>query len=173
MSEDDYKDPMKPQSHWPPQASWTPEVDRPTEPPPSVRGRHDAFEKFLECARRVEEAALRANFEGTYTTELESEMATMNKARVILERAMGPVVHYLKTDPEPFNAMKRGLKLCEVRKFDRDFRVGDVLVLSAFDRSPATLGYTGEKLRMQVTHIVPPGSYGLPKDVGVMSVEPV
>ncbi len=38
-------------------------------------------------------------------------------------------VHELKTWPESFRAVRAGAKTHEVRKNDRDFRVGDVLVL--------------------------------------------
>ena len=37
--------------------------------------------------------------------------------------------HHLKTWPEPFEATRAGLKMFEVRKDDRGFAVGDVVVL--------------------------------------------
>ena len=144
-------------------------TSKPTEPPDSDRGRKSALDSLLGAARRVEEALLRARLQREVTPELDAEIATMTKARYVFERALGPVVHQLKCDPEPFNAVKRGLKFCEVRKFDRDFRVGDILILSSYDREKKV--FTGERLRVEVTHIVPPGEYGLPEDVGVLSIE--
>lgn len=96
--------------------------------------------------------------------------AAVGVARV-LERCIGPRIHTLKTDPEPFAEVKAGTKKYEVRRFDRDFRVGDRLVLTEFDRE--TRRYSGDKLVVKVVHILPPGSYGLPEDIGVLGIEPI
>lgn len=37
--------------------------------------------------------------------------------------------HYLKTVQPYFDAIDQGLKTFEIRKNDRDFKVGDILVL--------------------------------------------
>lgn len=87
----------------------------------------------------------------------------------VLERCMGPRTHTLKTDPAPFAEVKAGLKKYEVRKFDRDFRVGDRLVLAEFDRE--TRRYSGDKLIARIVHVLPAGSYGLPEDIGVLGIE--
>lgn len=78
--------------------------------------------------------------------------------------------HRLKTWPEPFLAVREGRKRHEVRKFDRDFRVGDELLLCEWD--PKTGEYTGAFWTVFVTAITEPGQYGLPADVGVMSIRP-
>ena len=41
--------------------------------------------------------------------------------------------HALKTHPEPFAAVCLGHKTCEVRKDDRGFKVGDVLLLEEYE----------------------------------------
>lgn len=42
-------------------------------------------------------------------------------------------IHELKLDTEYFDDVKSGLKTFEIRKNDRDFKVGDVLALTAFE----------------------------------------
>jgi hypothetical protein len=88
---------------------------------------------------------------------------------------MSVTEHELKCYPVPFAALVDGSKRHEVRKFDRPFAVGDVLLLREY-MPPAVAGpgdYTGRVLRLRITHITLPGTFGLPGDTGVMSVEPV
>jgi hypothetical protein len=84
---------------------------------------------------------------------------------------MGPKVHVLKADPGPFRMMWNGLKPFEVRKFDRDFRVGDELKLLEHDRTVQRGVYSGAKIRAKITSMVLPGEYGLPDDIGVLGLE--
>lgn len=75
-------------------------------------------------------------------------------------------IHYLKTWPEPFQATKDGLKNFEIREFDRGFKVTDLLVLEEFNATAKT--YTGQRIVCTITHIVPPGVWGLRGEVGVL-----
>ena len=64
----------------------------------------------------------------------------------------------LKTWREYFEAIARGTKTVELRKDDRDFRVGDVLLLREYDpdlvsTTDDSKGYTGRQLKRRVTHI--------------------
>jgi hypothetical protein len=99
--------------------------------------------------------------------------------------------HYLKTWPEYFQAIKSGEKKAELRLNDRDFKVGDELVLQEYDpggtehfydpsdyhgageRQHAPR-YTGESLNVFVTHILiyNDGFGGLSRDWVMMSIEP-
>lgn len=72
-----------------------------------------------------------------------------------------PVVHELKTDPEPFTASWFGNKDFEFRKNDRGFRLGDTVVLRetryssrsmAEDKAP--LEYTGRTLVRKIVYIL-------------------
>lgn len=60
-------------------------------------------------------------------------------------------IHYLKTDPEYFQAVKKRKKKFEMRFNDRNYQVGEILVLQEFDR---TIGeYTGANdLTLLVTY---------------------
>lgn len=79
--------------------------------------------------------------------------------------------HRLRCESAPFHALRNGEKRHEVRRCDdRDFRVGDLLILEEVESSGA---YTGEQSLLEVTHITPAGHYGLPDDVCVMSVIPI
>lgn len=66
--------------------------------------------------------------------------------------------HYLKSWPQFFDAIVKGLKPFEVRKNDRAFRVGDRIVLYEWDRAAVQLreaeGYTGREVRGNITYIM-------------------
>ena len=63
-------------------------------------------------------------------------------------------VHHLKTWPQFFEKVASGEKTFEIRKNDRDFKVGDVLVLREFDIYGGVDGtYTGREYRCTVTYI--------------------
>lgn len=60
------------------------------------------------------------------------------------------VIHRLKIGQLFFNAVANGEKKAEVRKNDRDFKCGDFLVLHEWEGE-----YSGNKLVVKVTHILP------------------
>ena len=79
-----------------------------------------------------------------------------------------PKTHDLKTvQPFYFDVVEER-KTFEIRKNDRDFRIGDILLLHEWDDSR---GYSGHYCVRRVTYLVQ-GVYGLPADVCVMSLEP-
>jgi len=79
-----------------------------------------------------------------------------------------PVDHILKSWPEPFTAVLDGVKRYEVRKADRDFKVGDVLYLREW--LPAIGVYTGRAFAVRVTYMTSPGEFDLPTDVCVLGI---
>lgn len=85
--------------------------------------------------------------------------------------AREPVEHELKIWPSQFAALLSLDKLHEVRRFDRDFRIGDYLRLREFE--PEAERYTGREVRAIVSWITEPGTFGLPSEVGVMSIQGV
>jgi len=60
--------------------------------------------------------------------------------------------HVLKTWPEYFEAVYFGDKTFEVRFDDRDYKVGDTLVLREWD--PKTKEYSGRHLEVRVTYLM-------------------
>ena len=62
-----------------------------------------------------------------------------------------PMTHELKTWPESFGAIFYGYKRFEVRKNDRDYKVGDVLILKEY--IPETKEYSGVEIQAYVTCI--------------------
>jgi hypothetical protein len=78
-----------------------------------------------------------------------------------------PIVHELKTWPIYFTALKSGVKSFEIRTNDRDFQVGDKLVLREYE--PSADRYTGRQVYRRVTYIAQ-GVFGLPDGVCVMGL---
>jgi Domain of unknown function (DUF3850) len=60
-------------------------------------------------------------------------------------------VHQLKIVEPYFSDVKNGLKTFEVRKFDRDFQIGDFLVLTLYDPKTNQLG---ESIVKQITYML-------------------
>lgn len=67
---------------------------------------------------------------------------------------MSRKIHRLKTWPGPFKAVKCGLKPFEIRKNDRDYKDGDILVLDEWN--PNTGKYTTAEAPIVrlVTHLL-------------------
>jgi hypothetical protein len=65
------------------------------------------------------------------------------------------MIHELKTHGSFFQAILKGNKTFEVRKFDREFEVGDGLLLQDYDPG-AMRGwrYTGRELLVKVTYLM-------------------
>ena len=59
--------------------------------------------------------------------------------------------HRLKIWPAPFRAVCDERKTCEVRRADRDFQVGDFLMLVEFD--PQKDALTGDYICRKITHV--------------------
>jgi len=86
-------------------------------------------------------------------------------------------VHELKTWPDPFEALLMGLKNFEIRKNDRGFKVGDILILKEWEPNHTTPSgavseageYTGRGVRAGVTYMAE-GSWDLPPGLCVMSI---
>lgn len=85
--------------------------------------------------------------------------------------------HMLKVWPEFWEPLKDESKPFEVRRFDRDYRVGDVLILQLW--SPIMQDYiydsdgVPETLSRRVTFLLPGGQFGIEEGFCVMGVRNV
>lgn len=77
-------------------------------------------------------------------------------------------LHVLKAWPEFFRAVQRGDKKFECRQNDRNFQVGDHILLREF--FPESKTYTGQYLLMTITYIMQGGKFGLNEDHVVLSL---
>ena len=75
--------------------------------------------------------------------------------------------HELKIIPKYFKDVVDGDKNFELRKNDRNFKVGDSLMLKEFDHG----AYTGDSGQVVVTYILVGGEYGLNKDYVILGIE--
>lgn len=72
---------------------------------------------------------------------------------------LSETAHHLKTWPSYFAAVADGRKTFEARKADRDYRVGDTLVLKEWD--PETHQYSGREVRRTITYILTGPGFGV------------
>jgi len=85
-------------------------------------------------------------------------------------------LHELKCWPIPFAAVSSGAKTFEFRKNDRNFRMGDTLLLREWIPSACRNRdgeYTGGQLRFRVTYLLAGPSFGVPTGYCVMSIAEV
>lgn len=77
-------------------------------------------------------------------------------------------IHRLKCWPEPYDAVRSGDKTLELRKNDRNYKAGDVLILQAYD--PACGMYLNAETEMLVTHVQT--GFGLQDGYVALSIRP-
>ena len=76
--------------------------------------------------------------------------------------------HFLKTLPEYFRAVKSGVKTFEVRKNDRNYRVGDTLILIEHD--PLAERMRDGTIERTVVYLLEGGQFGIEKGYCVMGL---
>lgn len=80
-------------------------------------------------------------------------------------------IHELKVWKTYYKPLLSGHKKFEVRKNDRDFKVGDILILRPFDEKKQEYTTQGE-FYFNVTYILDGGKFGIEEGVCVMAIEP-
>lgn len=78
-------------------------------------------------------------------------------------------VHHLKVIQPYYDQLYLGLKHFELRRFDRDYKVGDILVLQEYD--PNTSQFSGSNIEKQVTMVLSNcAHFGLMDGYCIMSI---
>jgi hypothetical protein len=77
------------------------------------------------------------------------------------------MTHELKIWPEYYEKVLWGTKKWELRKNDRNFKVGDFILLQEFN----SVKYTGREIQVEVTYILHGPSFGLEEGYCIMSIE--
>ena len=76
--------------------------------------------------------------------------------------------HFLRTINPYFHQVWMDNKKFEVRKNDRDFKAGDVLVLKEYDEKN---GYLGRLIFANISYVLEGGQYGVDEDYCIMSID--
>lgn len=70
------------------------------------------------------------------------------------------MTHELKIKPQYYEDLKIGLKTFEIRKNDRDFKLGDILILNEYSLDDSGAGtYSGRALTVRVTYLLNDSEY--------------
>lgn len=77
-------------------------------------------------------------------------------------------IHELKTWKEYFEEVFMGRKTFEVRKNDRNFKKGDIIILKEWDNE--TDDYTGRQMERGVSYILQGGQFGIDNGFVVMAL---
>ena len=77
-------------------------------------------------------------------------------------------IHELKTWPAHFENVLSGIKTFEIRKADRPFKIGDVLILREWH--PSLCQYTDRECSVIITHFILGGDFGIDPDYCVLSI---
>jgi hypothetical protein len=79
------------------------------------------------------------------------------------------MAHGLKTWDEFMMDIATGKELFEVRKNDRDYKVGDTLLLNGWNQNKET--HTGRVIEAKVTYVLNGGAWGIMDGYVVMGIE--
>lgn len=77
------------------------------------------------------------------------------------------MTHILKIEPEYYRAVASGQKTFELRKNDRNYQRGDVVVLKEHSNN----SYTGGEINAYISYVFVGGSLGLEKDYCILGIK--
>jgi flagellar biosynthesis/type III secretory pathway chaperone len=78
------------------------------------------------------------------------------------------MVHQLRILPQDYKSIKEGSKTFELREYDRDFNIGDILVLKEYEE---TSGYTKREIIKEVSYLFKGGEKGLDKEFCILGLK--
>jgi ASC-1-like (ASCH) protein len=78
------------------------------------------------------------------------------------------MIHELKIIQPYFSEVKKGAKKFELRRNDRDFKIGDTVVLKEYDKKTQT--YSGEFIVIGITYVLK-NMVGIDEDYCIFSFE--
>lgn len=78
------------------------------------------------------------------------------------------VKHELKVWPKQYFALTNGFKSFEVRKNDRDFHVGDLLILKEWN--PDREEFTGDMCTRMINYLLKGGQFGIEEEYVVLGL---
>ena len=90
-------------------------------------------------------------------------------------RRREPRTHDLKTWNPVFEAMERDDKPFDVRRADRDFRIGDTLLLREYNpyaQGDPSGGYSGRQTKREITYVLSGGKAGIESGYCVLGLRP-
>lgn len=74
-----------------------------------------------------------------------------------VKRNTGKHIHFLKCDPEWFRLIVAGKKFCELRKDDRNYELGDILVVNEHFRNNTEPYFTGSVFACRISWMIKNG----------------
>lgn len=80
--------------------------------------------------------------------------------------------HELKIAPEYFKAVVEGVKTFELRYNDRNFKVGDTIILKEYEHLfDMEYRHTGKEVTREISYILKGGIYGLSKGYVILGLK--
>lgn len=117
------------------------------------------------CGRPLkDEQSIAEGFGRTCKKKFEVEEAEFQRIQITIDDALR--IHQLKIMPEYFRAVQRKQKRFEIRKNDRDYKIGDSLLLQEYSGDR----YTGNEIGAVITYMT---DYAQRKGYVVMGIEVV
>lgn len=95
-----------------------------------------------------------------------------NENELNIDDSKENTTHELKIAPEYFKAVVEGIKTFELRYNDRNFKVGDRLILKEYEQLfDMEYRYTGKEITKEVSYILEGGQYGLAKNFVILAIK--
>ncbi|WP_317944361.1 DUF3850 domain-containing protein [Sporosarcina saromensis] len=121
------------------------------------------MEACRRCGRPLkDEKSIALGFGRTCRKKFEVEEAEFRRIQITIDDALR--IHRLKIMPEYFKAVASKAKRFEIRKNDRDYKIGDGLLLREFKDDD----YTGNEINAVITYMT---DYEQKKGYVVMGIE--